>query len=412
MNLRKILLLAFCLLIPVLIYSAEEKIKTPESSRHFQKYIDAKSGVVSWFMKPNTVAMNQQTFYFTNPSMSKDGRYLWFYCMFSMKDSKSLAVLDFQTDEVHYYPETKGCSFSAMVDPDTGDVYWAHSQKGIFRRSPDPQKQTEKICGIPENFPKGEKIYQLVCHLSWNPDKTKFFLDSRVDNHFFCGTIDIKTGKYTKWFDMDFMHNHAQFNPVREEPVFLCKEFYYDHHKKVKEQISIPRGKDGIYERLWLVTQKEGFKRIDPYGGKKGFATHEWWSPGGKYLYYCGGINGGIRYDLDTGEQTVVLPQRPTHAHSSANDFYFAYDQSVGGWYRGCSWTVHFYNFVTKKDLAIVGQIPAYNTKEKESVLHPDPHPQFVASDRYIASTFNVDGKMTVLLTPVQPLIEKTSGDK
>ncbi|MDO5567173.1 MAG: hypothetical protein Q4G59_10995, partial [Planctomycetia bacterium] len=143
-------------------------------------------------------------------------------------------------------------------------------------------------------------------------------------------------------------------------------------------------------------------------GGKEGYATHEWWSANGKYLYYCGGKNGAIRYDLDTGEQTVAVPLRPTHCHSSRNDLYFTFDRSVGSWYRGCSWTVRFYNSESKKDIAIVSQIPAYNTKENPSVLHPDPHPQFVASDRYIASTFNVDGKMTVLLTPVESLIEKT----
>lgn len=409
MNYQKIVLFFFCMFVPVFAYSGEAKMKTPETSKHFEKFTDPESGVVSWVLKPNTLAMNQQTFYFTNPSMSKDGRYLWFYCMFSMNDGKSLGVIDFLTDEAHYFPETKGCSFSAMVDPDTGDVYWADTSKGIFRRSPDPTKKAEQICGIPENFPKGEKIRQLVCHLSWNPDKTKFFLDSRVDNQFFCGTLDIKTGEYTKWFDMDFMHNHAQFNPVREEPVFLCKEFYYDHFNKIKERISIPRDRNGIYERLWLLTQNDGFKMIEPYGGKEGYATHEWWSANGKYLYYCGGKNGAIRYDLDTGEQTVAVPLGPTHCHSSRNDLYFAFDRSVGPWYRGCSWTVRFYNSESKKDIAIVSQIPAYNTKKNESTLHPDPHPQFVASDRYIASTFNVDGKMTVLLTPVEPLIEKTA---
>ena len=383
------------------------EMKTPETSKHFVKYTDPDSGIDSWYLKPGTIAMNQQTFYFTNPSMSKDGRYLWFYCMFSMTDSKSLAVLDFQTDEVHYFPETKGCSFSAMVDQDNGEVYWADSKKGIFHRSPDPQKEAVKICGIPDNFPKGEKIYQLVCHLTFNPSKTKLFLDSRVDNHFFCGTVEIATGKYTKWLDLDFMYNHAQYNPVREEPVFLCKEYYYDHEHPEKGRISIPRGKDGIYERLWLLTSKDGLKRLTPYGEKEGYATHEWWSASGRYLYYCTG-KGVACYDLDKDEHRIIVPLRATHAHSDRTDHYFAYDTSVGKWYRGCSWAVHFYNVDTKKQVDIVTVIPAYNTKEKESKLHPDPHPQFVASDRYIASTFNRDGKMTALLTPVKPLMEKT----
>lgn len=398
------------LTIPSVLFSSENQsrpngsapVKTPAESRHFTQYTDPESGVVSWILKPNTIAMNQQTLYFMNRSMSKDGRYLWFYCMFSMKDSKSLGVLDFKTDEVHYFPETKGCGFSALVDEETGFIYWAHNKKGIFRRSPDPDQKAEKICGIPDEFPQG-KIYQIVCHLCFNPDKTKFFLDSRVDNKFFCGSLDIKTGKYTKWAEMDFMFNHAQFNPVYEEPVFICKEFWNDPVSG--KRINIPKGKDGVYERLWLLNSKTNFKRLTPY--QNGYATHEWWSADGNALYYCCRY-GVVRYDLASGKQTVALPERSTHAHSSVNDRWFVHDLSLGPWYRGCSWAVHFYNTETKKDLPIVSKIPAYNSKENESVLHPDPHPQFVADDRYVASTFNVDGKMTVLLTPVKALIEKT----
>ncbi|MDD3586969.1 MAG: hypothetical protein PHQ75_07275 [Thermoguttaceae bacterium] len=377
-------------------------LKTPETSRHFIKYVDSKSQVVSWRLKAGEVAMNQQTFYFVNPSMSNDGRYFWFYCMFTMTDSKSLAVIDFLTDEIYHFPKTRGCGFSAMVDYETGNVWYVNKSEGLLCQSPDPTQKARLVAGVPKNFPKGY-LYQIACHLTWDPTHSKFFLDSRVDNKFFCGTLDIKTGKYTKWADMDFMFNHAQFNPVRGEPVFLCKEFYVD--SVTKEKIRIPTGKDGVYERLWLLTSKDGFKRLTPYKNK--YATHEWWSASGDNLYYCCGF-GVARYNLDTEKQDIVFPGKTTHAHSSSDDKYFVCDRSEGPWYRGCAWSVHFYNTVSKKEIPIVTLIPAYNAKENESKIHPDPHPQFVGSDRYIAATVNIDGKTTVQLTPVKELIEKS----
>ena len=49
-------------------------------------------------------------------------------------------------------------------------------------------------------------------------------------------------------------------------------------------------------------------------------------------------------------------------------------------------------------------------TKNAESNLHPDPHPQFVCGDRYVVCTINnADGHMDLAVTPVPQLIEMTS---
>ena len=70
-------------------------MKTPETSRHFEEWTDPASGVVSYVLKTH-VAQQQQTFYFTNRSMTKDGQFLWSHA----QDSATLCVS-------HY--KTKGC---------------------------------------------------------------------------------------------------------------------------------------------------------------------------------------------------------------------------------------------------------------------------------------------------------------
>ena len=191
--------------------------------------------------------------------------------------------------------------------------------------------------------------------------------------------------------------------------MLICRDYWND--VVTGELHGIPTGTDGVFERLWLwkAGQSEPVL-IAPIDG--GRATHEWWSENGKHIYYCTYPNYGIaRYDLAKGKQCMITTNRATHAHASSDDNYFTFDQHIGDHYRGCPWKVFFYNHKTDRTVAIVTHSPRYNNPENPSPWHPDPHPNFVGNDNYIVSTFNIDGAMNVLVTPVAPLIEVTQGD-
>jgi len=383
---------------------AAAQMKSPETSNHFEEWTDPESGVVSYVLRTR-VAPQQQSFYFVNRSMTTDGRFLWFYCVNPPSNVRTMGLADLQTDEVHYFPQIR-CDYAApYVDPDTGDLYWT-TNEGIFRHPPSPGGDPERLCGVPGALPKPEhRLYQLACHLTRSASKRAFFLDSRVDNQFICGDVDIATGAYTEWGRATTMFNHAQFSPTDDDMVLICKEYWND--AVTGELHLIPTGADGVFERLWLWKRGEDPTRIAPINGGK--ATHEWWGADGKAFYYCAYPKYGIaRYDLATGEQSMITTQRATHAHASADGRYFAFDQAIEPWYRGCPWKVFFYNHETGKTACIVTHNPAYNTQQEPSSWHPDPHPQFVANNRYIVSTLNIDGAMNVLVTPVAPLVERT----
>ena len=152
---------------------------------------------------------SKQSFYFVNPSMTPDGRFLWFfYCTEPPSNTRTMGVVDFVADEVRHFPEIRGVVASPYVDPDTGELYWTTSQ-GLFSHSPHADGETEQICGVPDAFPEVKhRLYQLVCHLTRNASKTQFFLDSRVDNLSICGDVDIATGEYTEWGRVPPMFNH------------------------------------------------------------------------------------------------------------------------------------------------------------------------------------------------------------
>ena len=52
-------------------------MKTPETSKLFRKSVDPKSGVVSYVLDAR-IAEEQQSLYFTQKSMTEDGRFLVF----------------------------------------------------------------------------------------------------------------------------------------------------------------------------------------------------------------------------------------------------------------------------------------------------------------------------------------------
>ena len=137
------------------------------------------------------------------------------------------------------------------------------------------------------------------------------------------------------------------------------------------------------------------------------YATHEHWSEDGKGFYFCS--RGVYYHELASGKQYQLTPMTAAHAAMTADNKYLTFDNSVGGWYRGCAWQIGFYNRKSKKGFYFYPKLEAYNTQENPSTLHPDPHPQFVCNDKYIISTVNLsNGHMDLSVTPVAQLIERT----
>ena len=70
-----------------------------ENSPLFEKFVDPYSGVESYLLKPKAFAFSQQSIYFTNKSVTDDGRYLIFWAMNSATDlRKRLVVADLESN--------------------------------------------------------------------------------------------------------------------------------------------------------------------------------------------------------------------------------------------------------------------------------------------------------------------------
>lgn len=397
------------------------EMKTPETSKFFERHVDPESGVVSWIMKPGIVAHNQQHFYFTAKSMTDDGRFLMFSAandeFTNKKRRKVLMMIDFLTDELIDMSDA-GCG-TPFVDAKT-DQIWYTKNDGITRRDllVDPKKEIRLCEFAPEVKHTKNGNYTFYCtHLTLSPDRKRCFLDwcDAGGKDWYAPTIkarqllvDVETGKLIEeWGNADYYINHGQLNPVNPDLAMCayegCSKKWVPDDKGGR--IRVPRGDDEVYPRIILV---EKGKRTHIRSLIRNYATHEHWAEDGKGFYWCAS---GVNYcDLATGRQRCICPLWSAHATMTTDNRFVTSDCSWGGWWRGCGWTTSFWNRDTNQGVYIHTKRPVYASREKPSGYHPDPHPQFVCNDRYVCCTMNVkEHQMTVSLTSVEELIKHTT---
>ena len=381
-------------------------MKTPETSRLFVKRTDPVSGV-SHYVLSERLAAYQQGFYFVNNSMMDDGRYLWFYASYPPVFSgalRQLGFIDFETDEMFICRDTLFESASPYIDPQTGDAYFAWSGR-IFRRAPRADAATEELYAIPSVG----VIRHCSTHLTLTADGNEFFMDVNAGNdEFFVGTVNRRTGTFTKWADAPHMMNHGQANPV-DNDLALCA---YDHSVNILtgESRRITTNEDGVYERLWTVT-RDGKRTLHP--ARDNYATHEWWSADGKKIYYCN-PKGIQRLDLTTGEHINRHPCCPWHAHTTPDETKYVFDEVIYDrfkvWYRGCPAAVKFWNAETDREITIVTRMPENGfTPDHPNNYHIDPHPRFTDNGRYVVFTTTEFGGADLAVVPVSELLERTT---
>ena len=231
------------------------------------------------------------------------------------------------------------------------------------------------------------------------------FIAAHLDDRYEQGCINFETGAWESWGTTPFFANHDQLNPVRDDIALIA----WEKCSRTPDAIEYKK-KTGWYPRMWLA-YPDGRRELQPSRiPNHNYATHEHWAEDGKGFYWCAS---GVHYqDLATGKQETVSPWPGAHATMSANNRLVTFDMSVGKWYRGCQWKVGFWNRDTGKGLYVHSLRPKLCDDDGGWHDHPDPHPAFVCKDRYILCTMNGDdARMNLSLTPVAPLVARTSAD-
>lgn len=430
----------------------EEKRQDAEmfASDYFEKITDPQSGVVSYLLKNDVIGKyHTQSNYFNTPSMTDDGRWLFFFT--SSKETPGETVGEKQKGmlldlvERKIYPVTK-CSFACCpyLDPKEDILYYGYTpdkKYGYFYKREllvDPSKDI-KLCNFPKTFvpTTGSPIKRICTHVSLTSDKKKVFIDCRINNEFYQGMVELSTGAWERWghtganqvgdkaYVRDFQLNHGQICPANDD-IALCAASDYDESAPSNKNHPMANDPDGTFPRIQILHKgSDGTVTMHtvPPDPRRNYATHETWSADGQWVYWCSNgihkrniFNGDYEMVFDTNKSYnggAVKGDKPTHCIFSKDMKLVTYDDNSPDFYRGCRWKVSFYNIVTDKVVRIHSAIPAISEKTAESSLHPDPHPQFVCNDKYIVCTRSTnqdgEGRMHICITPVDQLIKMTS---
>lgn len=390
-------LFALCTLSVLLVSCG---MKTPETSKLFEKWTDPESGIVSYILKPGILDYYQQSVYFVNKSMSNDGRFILFsVCGNEFSDDykgKEYAVVDFKKDKAY---RINLPFYNIVSDIPDGKIIYYHD-KAVYCRdlNKDPFADI-KLCDMPENFTKYQQGTDqgCPCHLTLNHDRTKIFFDSIFPkDEFIQGVLDLTTGEYEEWCKSPHIVDHGQFNPVRDDIALAAFEVQYTDTAGVVHSVYDILKETGVYPRLQLYKKgsREQVKALHNY------ATHERWNEQGDGFYYC--TDFGVEYcDLETRDMWEVSPIG-VHAMMSTDKRYIVSDERVGYYYRGSPWRVFFWDNEKKNGIYICTIMHGVATPDKPSKVHPDPHPQFVKNDEYIIySMMGDDRRINLAITPV-----------
>jgi hypothetical protein len=369
-----------------------------EQSPLFTRWRDPVSNVESLILSKR-VAPIQQSFYFTNPSLTDDGRYLWLYCSFPPGGDayygRQLAVIDFAEQRLQHFPETQFMDASPHVDKSTGEVYWTTGLE-IWKRGPLPADQASRVAVFPSELANNRRPLRIATHLTMSADKKSFAIDALIGADCFLGDLPID-GKtpFRLWQTFATCYNHAQFSPTNPDLILIAQDGWFDPST----------GKKGTTEdRIWLLQRGEKVRPLCPDNPcSSDLRGHEWWDADGVHVWYIDYRKGTVKVPIDTGKPTYVWPSGHTHSHNDRKSRYLVGDiNPVRDQFR-----VAFFNIETGKEINIASDLPPLSYPR--SAYHIHPHPQFCLNDQYICYTTEALGTVDLALVSVDQLVARTS---
>lgn len=370
-----------------------------EKHPYFEKFTDPKTGVES-FVLTRRIGKMQQHFYFSQPSVTKDGKYLWIRCSFPPAKYQSLAVVSLDPDDpfIRHFPHAaiaggNGC-LPCLTPQGDGAIFGIEDT--VYKV--DTEGTVTPLITMDPGFVKHRPIERLFTHASVSCDGRYLVMDTRISDKYYLCLGDLETGEVKVINNFGRCYNHGLFSPTKPDIMLVDQDWWRDYH--TGEYFPIDN-------RMWLMnTAGTYFEPVIPnmFYGRDGTAiAHDFWSGDGLLCWndYC---KGTFECDIDTRETTHVWKRPLCHAHASHDRQMWCADQSPYTWAeKPCQ--MLFYDRQTNREIEIFSAMP-YPVVPRAS-YHHDPHPQFAAEDRYIVSTTTVlGGEVNVAITPVAPLLQ------
>lgn len=368
-----------------------------EQHPYFKEYIDEKSGVKSYILKEKA-AQAQQQFYFTNTSLTFDGKYLWITCLNPPSHANTVAVvsMDENNPSIKLIGGTAKYSGIPAIIPGTHDLA-VPVENAMYRVTVDGE--FTKLFELSEDFLHYRTVTQLLTHTSFSCDGKLIIMDAEIGDKVYILTGNIETGEVKLIHNFDREHNHAQFSPNNPNLILLDQDWRRDAN--TGEYF-------GIDNRMWLMdirkTRFEPLLQSSWYGNDGTEYAHDFWSKDGM-ICWVDYNTGAYECDIETRKVTHVWHRPMCHCYTTADRKLWCADETPYAWSERPCRTL-FYDRETDKEIDIFSALPEPRVKRGGS-YHLDPHPAFTDDGKYIISTVTVlDGIADVAITPVEPLLK------
>lgn len=371
---------------------------TPETSRFFSRWRNPSNGVESLILT-HRLAPVQRPFYFTTPSFSDDGRFLWFSCAFPPHGGRHAvpvqAVVDFAQDEMRVYHETQATTARPAIDTGSGEIYWANGLD-IWKRGPLAADRPVLVNRFPASLVTGRHVDRIATHLTLSADRRTLNMDAWVGTDVFVGDFPVDGSAPRIWETGVRTFDHGQFSPIDPELQLLAHEYWSD-------PASGPFDPAHRYHRIWTI--RRGGVAEPLLREPVTHSGHEWWDADGKHVWYVHYGVGIKRVDVATRAEELLWPGHLAHGMSDRSGRYIVADSMADP--VVCDCRVDFHDAVTGKTVRIVDHPPLAAGLTQIGHLHP--HPLFCREDRYVCYTTTVHDRVDLALTPTADLIARTA---
>ncbi|MCC5830068.1 MAG: hypothetical protein JJU36_11535 [Phycisphaeraceae bacterium] len=367
---------------------------------YFESWRDPDSGVES-FILTRRAGPFQRSNYYTTPSLSRDGRWLWFTVASPPTRSWTLAACCLDADEprmVHFPHIVPGGN--PLVLPE-GDRVYVPVNESIYMQPVNGPP--ERVFRLPDELIANRRLDRLVTTLTMSADGRHFLLDAAIGNRWLIAVADRRTGEVTplRWFFRNY--HHAMFSPIDPDLFMIGQGPWHDPVSGEKGNIDI---------RMWLMDR--GGTRFEPVQSDLWFnhnceSCHEWWTPDGM-VNWCDYRDGVYEVDVTrpVGDRprSLIWPRPLIHAHCCARRRLYVGDYHPYRWSEDRPCAVWFFDRKTGRELAIASAMPMPPIEPRElRAFHLDPHPQISPDGAHAIYTTSVRGAVDVAITPLAPLI-------
>jgi hypothetical protein len=362
-----------------------------DPARHpaFVPVLDPVSGTESWHLAWDGAPV-QRPLYYTNPSISADGRWLWFVVGFPPNPACFLARLGLDPAEAapRWFPQADIEQNTAAVCP-AGDAAW-FAHRGVVHRI-GQDGRCERIGALPDELVAGRTVFRTATHLTVSADGRHLALDSQIGGESVLSLLDIISGVVTPACTFNGHHNHAQFSRHDPDQLLIAQDQHRDplsgrfvHHRLRTHLIR----RDGTGYRCI----NPGFP-CAPYQG----ACHEWWLADGRIAFvdYATGV---WAHDPVTGRDEHVWREPLCHAHASADGRWWCADQDPYRWDREPCRVLLLDRRRGARHVLHAGLPPPQVAR---GPWHLDPHPQISPDGRFVVWMSTARGRCEVAVTPL-----------